>query len=73
MCGPQMRLCLFTFRPIASKLLNSLKTDADRTQLQLYVYARALQKVFKYRRNKIYLSNWLVNLSMQIIDMFKYV
>ena len=26
MCGPQNRLCLFTFRPIASKLLNSLTT-----------------------------------------------
>jgi len=24
MCGPQIRFCLFTFRPIASKLLNSL-------------------------------------------------
>jgi len=23
MCGPQIRLCLFTFRPIASKQLNS--------------------------------------------------
>jgi len=27
MCGPQMRLCLFTFRPIASKQLNSLTTN----------------------------------------------
>jgi len=26
MCGPQIRLCLFTFRPIASKQLNSLTT-----------------------------------------------
>jgi len=26
MCGPQIRLCLFTFRPIASKSLNSLTT-----------------------------------------------
>ena len=26
MCGPQIRLCLFTFRPIASKLLNSSTT-----------------------------------------------
>ena len=26
MCGPQIRLCLFTFRPIASKELNSLTT-----------------------------------------------
>ena len=26
MCGPQIRLCLFTFRPIASKQLNSLPT-----------------------------------------------
>ena len=26
MCGPQIRLCLFTFRPIASKHLNSLTT-----------------------------------------------
>jgi len=24
MCGPQIQLCLFTFRPIASKELNSL-------------------------------------------------
>jgi len=24
MCGPQIRLCLFTFRPIASKQLHSL-------------------------------------------------
>jgi len=24
MCGPQIRLCLFTFRPIASKRLNIL-------------------------------------------------
>ena len=24
MCGPQIRLCIFTFRPIASKQLNSL-------------------------------------------------
>jgi len=27
MCGPQIRLCLFTFRPIASKQLNSLTTS----------------------------------------------
>ena len=26
MCGPQIRLCLFTFRPIASKWLNNLTT-----------------------------------------------
>jgi len=26
MCGPQIRLCLFTFRPIALKQLNSLNT-----------------------------------------------
>ena len=26
MSGPQIRLCLFTFRPIASKQLNSLLT-----------------------------------------------
>ena len=26
MCGPQIRLCLFTFRPMASKQLNSLTT-----------------------------------------------
>ena len=26
MCGPQIRLCLFTFRPIVSKQLNSLTT-----------------------------------------------
>jgi len=26
MCGPQIWLCLFTFRPIASKQLNSLTT-----------------------------------------------
>jgi len=26
MCGPQIWLCLFTFRPIASKHLNSLTT-----------------------------------------------
>jgi len=26
MCGPQIQLCLFTFRPIASKQLNSLTT-----------------------------------------------
>ena len=26
MCGPQIRLCLFTFRPIALKQLNSLTT-----------------------------------------------
>jgi len=26
MCGPQIRLCLFTFRPIASKQLNRLTT-----------------------------------------------
>ena len=26
MCGPQSRLCLFTFRPIASKHLDSLTT-----------------------------------------------
>ena len=26
MCGPQIRLCLFTFRPIVSKQLNSLLT-----------------------------------------------
>jgi len=26
MCGPHIRLCLFTFRPIASKQLNSLTT-----------------------------------------------
>ena len=26
MCGPQIRLCLLTFRPIASKQLNSLTT-----------------------------------------------
>ena len=26
MCGPQIRLCLFMFRPIASKLLNSWTT-----------------------------------------------
>jgi len=26
MCGPQIRLCLFTFRPIASQQLNSLTT-----------------------------------------------
>ena len=26
MCGPQIRLCLFTFRPIASKQLNILTT-----------------------------------------------
>ena len=26
MCGPQIRLCLFTFWPIASKLLNSSTT-----------------------------------------------
>jgi len=26
MCGPQIRLCLFTFRPIASKQLNTLTT-----------------------------------------------
>jgi len=26
MCGPQIRLCLFTFRPIASKQLKSLTT-----------------------------------------------
>jgi len=26
MCGPQIRLCLFTFQPIASKQLNSLTT-----------------------------------------------
>ena len=26
MSGPQIRLCLFTFRPIASKLFNSLTT-----------------------------------------------
>jgi len=26
MCGPQSRLCLFTFRPILSKQLNSLTT-----------------------------------------------
>jgi len=26
MCGPQIRLCLFTIRPIASKQLNSLPT-----------------------------------------------
>jgi len=26
MCGPQIRHCLFTFRPIASKQLNSLTT-----------------------------------------------
>jgi len=26
MCGPQIRLCLFTFRPIALKLLNGLST-----------------------------------------------
>jgi len=26
MCGPQIRLCLFTFGPIASKQLNSLTT-----------------------------------------------
>jgi len=26
MCGPQIRLCLFTFWPIASKQLNSLTT-----------------------------------------------
>jgi len=26
MCGPQFRLCLFTFRPIAQKQLNSLTT-----------------------------------------------
>jgi len=25
-CGPQIRFCLFTFRPIASKQLNSLTT-----------------------------------------------
>ena len=28
MCGPQIRLCLFTFRPMASKQLNSLTTIA---------------------------------------------
>jgi len=26
MCGPEIQLCLFTFRPIASKQLNSLTT-----------------------------------------------
>ena len=26
MCGPQIRLCLFLFRPIASKQLNGLTT-----------------------------------------------
>jgi len=26
MCGPQIKLCLFTFRPIASNQLNSLTT-----------------------------------------------
>ena len=26
MCGPQIRVCLFTLRPIASKQLNSLAT-----------------------------------------------
>jgi len=26
MCGPQIRLCLFTFRPFASKQLNNLTT-----------------------------------------------
>jgi len=26
MCGPQIRLCVFTFRPISSKQLNSLTT-----------------------------------------------
>jgi len=26
MCGPQIRFCLFSFRPIASKQLNSLTT-----------------------------------------------
>jgi len=26
MCGPQVQLCLFTFRPIAFKQLNSLTT-----------------------------------------------
>ena len=26
MCGPHIRLCLFTFRPIALKQLNSLTT-----------------------------------------------
>ena len=26
MCGPQIQLCLFTFRPIVSKQLNSLTT-----------------------------------------------
>jgi len=27
MCGPQIRLCLFTLRPITSKQLNSLTTS----------------------------------------------
>ena len=27
MCGPKIRLCLFTFRPIVSKQLNSLTTN----------------------------------------------
>jgi len=31
MSGPQIRLCLFTFRPIASKQLNSLLTIATRS------------------------------------------
>jgi len=42
MSGPQIRLCLFTFRPIASKQLNSLTTIDTLSWLSGAVVTRPL-------------------------------
>jgi len=43
MCGPQIRLCLFTFRPIESKQLISLTTIATLNRLGGAVVTHSLR------------------------------